>query len=148
MPSNQTSPAGADIGAAQVTDAAEPLVSLWDYAHDGAVPRIPALQVRVLCVLARQGPMNVTGLARAVGIIASSASRLCDRLEAAGLLQRSANPDRRREITVSLSTEGRRRLQSFAEARRDDFAPILARMSTAGRAALLQGLTEFAAEAI
>lgn len=148
MTSNQKSLISAEVRAAQVTAAAESLVLLWDHAVDGAVPRIPALQVRVLSVLARRGAMNITGLAQAVGIIASSASRLCDRLEATGLLDRKANPDRRREITVSLSSEGRRRLQAFTQARRDDFEPILERMSATGRAALLQGLTEFAAAAI
>lgn len=147
MPSNQTSGVGADAGAIEVTQAAESLVHLWGQAVDGSVPRIPLLQVRVLSVLARQGPMNITNLAQTVGIIASSASRLCDRLEVAGLLDRRANPDRRREITVSLSAEGLRRLQAFTQTRRDDFSVVLARMSATGRAALLQGLTEFAAVA-
>ena len=131
-----------DVGA-DVAAAAEPLVQLWDRAVDEAVPRIPALQVRVLSVLAREGTMNVSGLARTVGIIASSASRLCDRLEAAGLLLREPDPDSRREVTVSLSPEGRRRLEDLAQTRRQDFAPVLARMSPSGREALIRGLTEF-----
>lgn len=131
----------------EITEAAESLVMLWDQAVDDALPRIPALQVRVLSILARQGPMNITSLAQTVAIIASSASRLCDRLEAAGLLDRSTNPARRREITVNISAEGRRRLSALTQARRDDFAPILAAMSASGRAALLHGLTEFTAAA-
>lgn len=148
MPSHQDPPVGDDTGAAaRVTAAAESLVLLWGQAQDDVIPRIPALQVRVLSVLARQGPMDLTRLAQTMGIITPSASRLCDRLEAAGLLNRQTTPDNRREITVNISTEGRWRLCAFAHARQIDFTPVLARMSAPGRAALLKGLLEFGAAA-
>ncbi|WP_186526269.1 MarR family transcriptional regulator [Leekyejoonella antrihumi] len=126
-----------------VMASAHDLVLLWDRAEDWVTPRIPPLQVRVLTVLEQHGSMNLTQLARAVRTIPSSASRLCDRLEAAGLVERETSVGSRREITLRLTVEGRHRLDSFARIRREDFASVLEEMSVPARRALLKGLTAF-----
>jgi DNA-binding MarR family transcriptional regulator len=118
---------------------AEALVRLWDQAEDWAVPRIPPSQVKVLSLLRYRGEMNLSALATKFGAIPSSASRLCDRLEASGLVQREVPADNRREV--------RRRLESFDDARREDLARVLERMSAEARAALLDGLREFSTAA-
>lgn len=92
--------------------------------------------------------MNLTTLAQAIGAIASSASRLCDRLEAAGLLSRSIASDSRREITISLTAEGCRRLEAFDAVRHQDFSVVLAQMSPEARESLRVGLTAFAEAAL
>lgn len=56
--------------------------------------------------------MNRNGLAQAVGTVASSASRLCDQLVAAGTVDRKTNPYSRREGTVNLSVENCSRLDA------------------------------------
>lgn len=122
---------------------AQAFVLLWDRAEDWAVPRIPPSQLRVLAALDRGGPMNLTALARKLGAIPSSASRLCDRLEAAGLLTREISVGSRREVTLSVSSEGRRRLEGFAAVRREDFAAVLEQMTPAARASLVDGLRQF-----
>lgn len=122
---------------------AHSLVLLWDRAEDWAVPRIPPSQLRVLAALDRSGPMNLTALARELGAIPSSASRLCDRLEAAGLLTREISSGSRREVTLGVSTEGRRRLEGFAAVRRDDFAAVLEQMTPMARASLVDALRQF-----
>lgn len=122
---------------------AESLVLLWDRAEDWAVPRIPPSQLRVLTVLGRRGQMNLTALARELGAIPSSASRLCDRLEAAGLLTREVSAGSRREVTLRVSREGLRRLEGFASARQDDFARVLALMTREAQASLVDGLQQF-----
>ena len=132
-----------DASADEVMVTAQDLVLLWDRAEDGVTPRIPPLQVRVLTVLSTQNSMNLTQLAQAVGAIPSSASRLCDRLEAAGLIERNVSAGSRREITLRLSAEGNRRLEAFAQIRRDDFEVVLNQMSGPARRALLKGLTAF-----
>lgn len=119
------------------------LVTLWDRAEDWAVPRVPPSQVRVLTVLSRLGPVNLTTLAGELGAIPSSASRLCDRLEAAGLLSREISVGSRREITLTVSAEGRRRLAAFAATRRADFAAVLESMTPEARANLADGLHQF-----
>lgn len=126
-----------------VLEYAQVLVMLWDRAEDWAVPRVPPSQVRVLTVLERAGPMNLSALAGQLGAIPSSASRLCDRLEASGLLTREASADSRREVTLSVSTEGRRRLQAFDDTRRSDFTRVLELMTPAARANLADGLRQF-----
>lgn len=132
---------GSTVG--EVTAQAQALVLLWERADDGVVPRIPPSQLRVLGVLARYGSMNLTRLTQELSSIPSSASRLCDRLEAAGLLVRRVSPDSGREVILTLSDEARRRLDAVAQIRRDDFAEVMARMSPRSRAALLNGLREF-----
>lgn len=139
-------PTGASA-AAELAAQAQALVLMWDRAEDYAIPRIPPSQLRVLTVLAWHGPMNLNRLSLQLGAIPSSASRLCDRLEAAGLLQRQVSVDSRREVIVSLSAQGRRRLDAFAATRGADFAAVLDRMSPQARAALLEGLRQFSAAA-
>ncbi|MGI8880230.1 MAG: MarR family winged helix-turn-helix transcriptional regulator [Jatrophihabitans sp.] len=133
--------------AVELTKQAQALVLLWDCAEDSAVPRIPPSQLRVLAVLGWHGPMNLNGLSLQLDAIPSSASRLCDRLEAAGLLERQVSAGSRREVTLSLSAQGRRRLDAFAAARSADFAAVLDRMSPQARTALLEGLKQFSAAA-
>lgn len=126
-----------------VLEQAQALVMLWDRAEDWAVPRVPPSQLRVLTVLGRSGPMNLTALAGHLGAIPSSASRLCDRLEASGLLTRDISVDSRREVTLSVSKQGWRRLEAFAATRRSDFAQVLELMTLEARQSLVDGLREF-----
>jgi len=126
-----------------VLEQAQALVMLWDRTEDWAVPRVPPSQLRVLTVLGRSGPMNLTTLAGQLGAIPSSASRLCDRLEAAGLLTRDISADSRREVTLSVSKQGGRRLEAFAATRRSDFAQVLELMTPEARQSLVDGLREF-----
>ena len=126
-----------------VLENASALAMLWDRAEDWAVPRVPPSQLRLLTVLDRIGPANLTTLARELGAIPSSASRLCDRLEASGLLTREVSAGSRREVTLSVSREGRRRLAAFAETRRSDFAQVLELMTPEARKSLIDGLRQF-----
>ena len=129
--------------AGQVAEQARAVALVWNHAEDWALPRIPPSQLRVLSVLADFAPMNLTRLAKELDAIASSASRLCDRLEAAGLIERAVSADSRREVTLRLSTEGRQRLTAFEKARRDDFSAVLHRMDPDEQRVLLAGLTYF-----
>ncbi|MGD0377399.1 MAG: MarR family transcriptional regulator [Streptosporangiaceae bacterium] len=49
----------------------------------GAV--VPPVQLRALLVIDRAGSLNLSGLAGLLGASPSAASRLCDRMQAAGL---------------------------------------------------------------
>lgn len=144
MRSKSRTPASASIEASEaIIDHAESLVRLWDRAEDWAVPRIPPSQVKVLGLLGYRGGMNLGELADEIGAIPSSATRLCDRLEASGLIRREVPTDNRRAVWISVTKEGRRRLEAFDRARRADFSPVLERMSPQAREALLDGLREF-----
>ena len=65
-------------------------------------------QVRALLILDRAGSLNLDRLARALGVSASAAARLCDRMEAAGLLTCGRAAASRREIVLLVTGSGRR----------------------------------------
>ncbi|MFC6880447.1 MULTISPECIES: MarR family transcriptional regulator [Actinomadura] len=132
---------GAAESAAALDDAAHHLMATWTHAHNSAGVPVPTTQLRALFVVER-GPVNVSSLASELGSLVSSASRLCDRLETAGLLLRDPGRDRR-EVTVRLTPEGRDLLDRLRARRRERLARVLARMSPPARAALVWGLTQF-----
>jgi DNA-binding MarR family transcriptional regulator len=123
----------------------EALLVVWGRAQEGLGTRVSPSQLRALLVVDRLGEVNVNGLAEELGAVASSASRLCDRLEAAGLVRRVVSARNRREVLVGLTGDGRRLVAELAERRRRDLAEVLVRMSPAGRASLLDGLRELRA---
>ncbi|ASO21884.1 DNA-binding MarR family transcriptional regulator [Actinoalloteichus hoggarensis] len=125
--------------------AAESLTLLLGRAADTVRPKVSPAQLRALQVVEWHRSINLTGLAEVLGAIPSSASRLCDRLEAAGLLERRSGAHDRREIELVLSPDGTHLLARLREARRADLGAVLSMMSRQGRAALLRGLEEFAA---
>lgn len=70
-------------------------------------------------------------------------SRLCDRLQAAGLLVRRSSANDRREISLQLSRNGRSFVQRFRGARKADLTAVLLQMSPQRRNTLLMGLNAF-----
>ena len=75
----------------------------------------------------------------------SSASRLCERLVAAGLVERSPSVINRRELTLSLTTDGEQLLAELDRQRREEIAAVLAQMPAPARTALITGLQAFSA---
>jgi len=74
---------------------------------------LSAVQLRALTILQGNARGNLNGLAAAMGVTVSTASRLVDRLVAAGLVDRRPSPQTRREISLSLTPAGRGRLQRY-----------------------------------
>jgi DNA-binding MarR family transcriptional regulator len=132
---------------AAVEAAAEALVIVWGRAQEALQQPVSASQLRALLVIDMSGEINLNGLAEELGAIPSSASRLCDRLQAAGLLIRSAGRTDRREVVLSLTADGRNLLHTMRTTRRADIGRVLAAMSDHDRAALLTGLEGFRAAA-
>ncbi|GAA3832010.1 MarR family winged helix-turn-helix transcriptional regulator [Streptomyces phyllanthi] len=106
---------GADAVGRQVADAVENLVTIWFAAVEDVTPRLPARQVRALRIVRRRPELNLTALAEHLDIGLPTASRLCDRLEAAGLLQRNVQPDDRREVRLVVTAHGRRFLTDVTD---------------------------------
>ncbi|GAA3219441.1 MarR family transcriptional regulator [Nonomuraea helvata] len=98
-------------------------------------------------MLCQQETIKLGRLAAALGAVPSSASRLCDRLEAAGLVRRSHCEEDKRELTLSLTPSGRSLVEELQQRRRADLARVLSEMPPAGRIALLRGLQAFAGAA-
>lgn len=130
-----------------VVEAASTLVMLWGEAEQSAQPQVSPAQLRALLLVDQHGSMNLNALADGLGAIPSSASRLCDRLVAAGLLTRHPGEHNRREVRLGVSRDGRRLIDDLADSRRSIFARVLNKMAPADRAALLTGLSRFNAAA-
>jgi len=133
--------------AAVVDDAALALLSAWDSAREQATPRLSWPQLSALLVVERAEGINLRGLAGELKMLLSSASRLCDRLVASGMVERVPGRVDRREIALYLTASSRRLLDELRQARRERLSAVLDRMSPSGRAALIRGLAEFATAA-
>jgi DNA-binding MarR family transcriptional regulator len=129
--------------AAAIDLVAEAFVGTWTGPHSPPGVPVPATQLRVLFIVEQRGAVNLSGLAGELGALLSSASRLCDRLEAAGLIVRESAQQSRREITIRLSQDGAALLQRVRRERQDELIRVLAYMPATARSALLAGLTEF-----
>jgi DNA-binding MarR family transcriptional regulator len=121
----------------------EVLMVVWGRSAERIKPKVPPSQLRALVVVDRHVSINLMSLADELGSIPSVTSRLCDRLQAAGLLDRVAGADDRREVMLQLSKDGRRLLRQFRRERQADLKQVLDAMTPRGRSALLTGLSGF-----
>lgn len=90
--------------------------------------RITLVQYRALVTLSTLGPQNVSGLADALGIHGSTATRLCDRLIANGFIDRAASKHNRREVMLALSDKGRALVRAETARRRGAIRGIVGRL--------------------
>ncbi|MFE4053867.1 MarR family winged helix-turn-helix transcriptional regulator [Streptomyces sp. YIM B13518] len=134
-----------DAVALDIADAVESLTNLWSVAAQQAALRLSTHQLRALLVLEAATELNLTSLAERLGTGLPTASRLCDRLEAAGMLERSLHPEKRREVRLSLTTQGRRVLDDVAARRARALAAVLTGMDPADRSALRRVMRAFLA---
>lgn len=133
--------------AAALDDAAQTLLATWEAAREQSTPRLSAAQLNALIVVEKDEGLNLRTLAGRLRMILSSASRLCDRLVAAGLVDRAPGRVDRREIALYLTPYSRQLLEELRASRLALLSAVLDRMSPAGRAALVRGLSEFAVAA-
>jgi DNA-binding MarR family transcriptional regulator len=133
--------------AAAVESAVESLCALFDAARLAQSPAIPPTQLRVLLIVAAGEDTNMNRLAEALDVVPSSASRLCDRLEAAGLVRRVPDPRDRREVRLALTPGARQLLDDLRERRRQALGEVLDRMAPGARTELVRALASFDAAA-
>ncbi|WP_433301647.1 MarR family winged helix-turn-helix transcriptional regulator [Actinoplanes sp. CA-030573] len=131
--------------AAAIDDAAQALLFAWDQAREQVTPRLSWPQLNALLAVERAEGVNLGGLAAELNMLLSSASRLCDRLVASGMVERVPGRADRREIALYLTPSSRSLLAELRRIRRLSLSATLEKMSASGRAALLRGLTEYAA---
>jgi DNA-binding MarR family transcriptional regulator len=98
-------------------------------------PPLTMPQWRVL-VLAESGHCNVSVVADDLGVHASNATRTCDRLVAAGLLERRRADHDRRLVLLGLTGAGRRLFDEAMGFRRRRLEQAMARMEPEDRAEL------------
>jgi DNA-binding MarR family transcriptional regulator len=101
-------------------------------------------QFRALVVLSSRGPVKSGELAEELSIHASTATRLCDRLQGKELVTRGPHPDNRREVLLTITEKGQRIVDDVTASRRREIAAIVRRMPQHLRAAMVPALQAFA----
>jgi DNA-binding MarR family transcriptional regulator len=104
-------------------------------------------QLRVLVMVATRGPLNLAAVAAGLDVSASNASRICDRLLKAGLLDRRDLPSDRRHITLTLTEAGQALVDKVLDHRRSAVERVLRDMSAHDRKQLAEALDLFATAA-
>lgn len=136
----------------QVTEAActasELLEVLWGRGQETAPtgPVSPS-QLRALLVIEQHEGANLRTLGEVLGSRASSLSRLCDRMEAMGLVVRSPSPTSRREVELRLDRRGHTVLDEYRAFRTREVGIVLERMDPSDVLTLAEGLSAFRAAA-
>lgn len=88
-------------------------------------------QLRTLVLVATHPGINASGVALALDIHASNATRLIDRLVQAGYLRRVDSAADRRHLHLDLTTAGTDLVQEVMEHRRRSYERILRQMTAA-----------------
>lgn len=125
---------------ARVEVAARGLLALSARASVRLPEGISLTQLRALTVADDAGPCSLGTLANGMGISTSSASRLVDRLIAAGVLDRRQSNVSRREVVLLVTPRGKRLLRRHEESRRAVFGELLRRMTDTEVRSLIRGL--------
>lgn len=72
---------------------------------------IPPLQLSAIATVELHGPLRLSELARREAVTAPTMSRVLTALDEQGLVERAADPQDARGVLITLSAEGRRRLE-------------------------------------
>ncbi len=126
-----------------VLAASRVVVAVATRALAGVAPDVTLPQFRTLVLLDQHGTISVRELAESLGTAPSTASRMCDRLVAKGLLARGPHPDDRRQVQLSVTAAGRRLVARSTARRRAEFEGLLSAMPRGRQAELTRALTAF-----
>jgi DNA-binding MarR family transcriptional regulator len=127
-----------------VLTASRVLVAVAATSLAGTEGTVTLAQFRMLVMLDSNGETNLNGLAESLGVNASTALRMVERLVAAGLVTRHDNMRNRREVVIALSQPGAELVWRVTDRRRAEIARIVRQMPTDQRGALVTALNAFA----
>jgi len=142
MPVDEREEWADDVRAAMLATRALVAISARSVAAVEEVVTLP--QFRVLVMVASRTGLNLGAVARGLGVHPSNATRVCDRLVEAGLLDRQDDPADRRNLQLRLTDRGRALVDGVMDRRAQAIAEVLDRMPALQRAALIPVLTTFA----
>ncbi|HVT67923.1 MAG TPA: MarR family transcriptional regulator [Trebonia sp.] len=131
-----------DVAAVEMLTRA--LVGIALDAVRSADPDVTLPQFRLLLALEGLGRVPSSKLASRLGLAASAITRMVDRLEQAGLVQRGTDQGNRTIVTVELTAAGRRLVTSALAHRKERLAVVLDRMSADDREAAVRVALQFA----
>jgi DNA-binding MarR family transcriptional regulator len=123
--------------------ASRALISLAVRSIDDAPQEVTVAQHRVLVLLAARGDLTIGAIAEGLGVNPSNATRYCDRLQRLELLTRTRSPADGRVVLVSLTKAGKALVGDVTRRRRAEVEKVLARMTAADTAGMLDALRAF-----
>ncbi|MGW1068951.1 MarR family winged helix-turn-helix transcriptional regulator [Streptomyces aureus] len=127
--------------ARQAGRAAELLDVLWEQdRHVGPSPYLSVAQLRVMYLVDRDQGIRLRALTRLLSASPPSVSRLVDRLQALGFVDRRPCHDSRREVMLHVTSAGRDYLAHIRERRDQALLQAIEAMPGPQRAALAEGL--------
>ncbi|MFI0510923.1 MarR family winged helix-turn-helix transcriptional regulator [Streptomyces sp. WSLK1-5] len=132
-----------DVVTRSVLTASRLLVAVSARSLAAVEERVTLPQFRMLVVLSTRGATKLVTLADLLQVAPSTAMRMVDRLIAAGLADRQANPGNRRETLLQLTDEGRRTVSDVTARRRSEIAAIVEKLRPTQRLALIEALAAF-----
>ena len=136
---------GADEAAVDaVLTASRAMVAVATMSLGTAAEDTTIAQYRALVVLASRGPQRLVDLAAALGVMPSTAGRMCDRLVRKGLIRRHRARADRRAVQVSITSVGRDVVDQATSRRRALIARILSRLPGDRQASVADALRAFA----
>jgi DNA-binding MarR family transcriptional regulator len=106
----------------------------WECAH-AAPPEVSFPQTRLLLILHRLGRVPSSRLAAAMGVNASSVTRLADRLQALGYVARGRDPRNRSVVTLEVTGAGQELVGQLLDRRHAALGALLDRLPPAQRKA-------------
>jgi DNA-binding MarR family transcriptional regulator len=95
---------------------------------------------RLLARLDENGPSRVSDLAEKERSSQPTITNHIKRLEAQGLVARTADPDDRRAWRIAVTPRGQDQLSNARQVMADNITPDLAQLTSADRAALVKGI--------
>jgi DNA-binding MarR family transcriptional regulator len=101
-------------------------------------------QFRTLVVLDSRDGINLNNLAEELDVNSSTAMRMIDRLQTAGLVTRQDNPANRRQVLLGLTPEGHQLVDTVTRRRRTQIGKIVTAMPAERRSELIAALRAFA----
>lgn len=101
-------------------------------------------QLRMLVILDSQGATNLSRLAENLTVNPSAALRMAERLIAAGVIERTADPVDRRAVLLRATQAGRRVVRRVTEARRAAIRRVVSVLPDDRRAAMIGALRTLA----
>ncbi|PSK99376.1 DNA-binding MarR family transcriptional regulator [Murinocardiopsis flavida] len=108
--------------------------------------RLTARHGAVISQLVAVTSLNVTELARRMGVSLPTASELVGDLDRSGLIERRPDPENRRRTLVAISVAKRPTVEAFVETRAAPLLRVIESLSPRDRAGFTAGLAAWAHE--
>ncbi|MFJ1611101.1 MarR family winged helix-turn-helix transcriptional regulator [Streptomyces sp. NPDC088253] len=123
------------------SDVVELLDLLWEHTRDTVTTTsVSTAQLRLMYLVDRNDGLRMRVLGKLLRAAPPSVSRLCDRLQATGFLERLPCPESGREVTLRLTIAGKRHLEQIRTEREATLTWAIEAMPQKDRRALATGL--------